>query len=200
MENEFEYYFIGRANNPQHPLLTEDSDCPPYSWEKSRIENPGQMSYRLGKPVPRKPKMADYHSTPDSVISKKIFDVLDNLKVKGIQLIPAIITGKNDEIYENYWYIHIVNHYSVIDKENSEYDWDTYLGKIWALDKLVLDEEKLKPIPLDERLIFRMPEYRVKQLFHKSVVDAIMATNPEGVVFYNVKEWHEGQQFDQQKQ
>ncbi|GHV57924.1 hypothetical protein FACS1894182_08150 [Bacteroidia bacterium] len=196
MENEFEYYFIGRANNPQHPLLIEDSDCPPYSWEESRIENPQPMYYCLGKPVPRKPKMVDYHSSPDSVISKKIFDVLDNLNVKGIQLIPAVIRGKNDEIYENYWYIHIINHYSVIDKENSEYDWDSFLGKIWALDKLVLDEEKLKPIPLDERLIFRMPEYTAETLVHKSVVDAIMATNPEGVAFYNVKEWQEGQQFD----
>jgi hypothetical protein len=195
MNNEFEYYFIGRANNEQYPLLTEDSDCPPYSYEKVRIENPQSMSYRLGKPVPRKPKMVDFHSSPDSVISKKIFDVLDNMNIKGIQLIPAIITGKNDEIHENYWYIHIINHYSVIDKENSECEWNT-LGKIWALDKLVLDEEKLKPVPLDERLIFRMQEYSAKTLFHKSVVDAIMATNPEGVVFYNIREWYDGIQFD----
>ncbi|GHV35514.1 hypothetical protein FACS1894178_5240 [Bacteroidia bacterium] len=195
MENEFEYYFISRANNPQHPLLIADNDCPPYLRKKEYIENPETMAFCFGKPIPRKPKMADYHSEPNSVISKKIFDVLDNLNIKGIQLIPSIITGKNDEIYENYWYIHIINHYSVIDKENSECEWNT-LGKIRALDKLVLDEEKLKAIPLDERLIFRMPEYRVEALFHKSVVDAIMATNPEGVAFYNVKEWHEGQQFD----
>ncbi|GHU26632.1 hypothetical protein FACS1894172_20800 [Spirochaetia bacterium] len=195
MANEFEYYFISRANNPQHPLLIADTDCPPYLRTQEYIENPETMAFCLGKPIPRKPKMVDYHSTPDSVISKKIFDVLDNLNVKGIQLIPTIITGKNDEIYENYWYIHIINHYSVIDKENSECEWNT-LGKIRALDKLVLDEEKLKPVPLDERLIFRMPEYRVEPLFHKSVVDAIMANNPEGVVFYNVKEWNQSQQFD----
>jgi hypothetical protein len=117
------------------------------------------------------------------------------MNIKGIQLIPAIITGKNDEIYENYWYIHIINHYSVIDKEKSECKWNT-LGKIWVLNKLVLDEEKLKSIPLNERLVFRMPEYRVESLFHKSVVDAVMATNPEGVVFYNVKEWNSGTPFD----
>ncbi|GHU72739.1 hypothetical protein FACS189413_16260 [Bacteroidia bacterium] len=196
MENEFEYYFIGRANNPQHPLLIEDSDCPPYSWEESRIENPQPMYYCLGKPVPRKPKMVDYHSSPDSVISKKIFDVLDNLNVKGIQLIPAVIRGKNDEIYENYWYIHIINRYPALDREKSIYRWDDFLKEAEALKKVVLNEDFLKTIPLEERLIFYLEENDAKQFFHKSVVDAIMATNPEGVAFYNVKEWHEGQQFD----
>ncbi|GHT11238.1 hypothetical protein FACS189426_12830 [Bacteroidia bacterium] len=196
MENEFEYYFIGRANNPQHPLLTEYSDCPPYSYEKVRIENPQPMSYRLGKPVPRKPKMADYHSTPKSVISKKIFDVLDNMNVKGIQLIPSVIRGKNDEIYENYWYIHIINRYPALDREKSIYTWDDFIEVASPLKKVVLNEDFLKTIPLEERLVFYLKENGVKQLFHKSVVDAIMATNPEGVAFYNVKEWQEGQQFD----
>jgi hypothetical protein len=188
MVNEFEYYFIGRANNNQHPLLIEDSNCPPYSWEKERIENPQRMFFCLGKPVPKKPKMVDYHSTPDSVISKKIFDVLDEMKIKGIQLIPATITGKNNEIYEDYWYIHIINRYPALDREKSVYEWDDFIKVASPLEKVVLNEEFLKTVPLEERLIFYLAENGVEQLFHKSVVDAIMATNPEGVVFINTKE------------
>jgi hypothetical protein len=33
-------------------------------------------------------------------------------------------------------------------------------------------------------------------LYHKSVVDIIMAVNPEGIVFTPVEEWYDGQQFD----
>ncbi|GHU74235.1 hypothetical protein FACS189413_18980 [Bacteroidia bacterium] len=195
MENEFEYYFIGRANNPQHPLLIADSDCPPYLRKKEYIENPETMAFCFGKPIPRKPKMADYHSEPNSVISKKIFDVLDNLNVKGIQLIPAVIRGTKGETYENYWYVHITNYYSAIDKENSKCEWSN-LGFVLSFEKIVLNEDFLKTIPLEERLVFYLAEDGMEQFFHKSVVDAIMASNPEGVAFYNVKEWQEGQQFD----
>ncbi|GHT57734.1 hypothetical protein FACS18945_2680 [Bacteroidia bacterium] len=196
MENEFEYYFIGRANNPQHPLLIADNDCPPYLRKKEYIENPETMAFCFGKPIPRKPKMADYHSQPKSVISKKIFDVLDNMNVKGIQLIPAVIRGTKGETYENYWYIHIINRYPALDREKSIYTWDDFIEVASPLKKVVLNEDFLKTIPLEERLIFYLKENGVEQLFHKSVVDAIMATNPEGVAFYNVKEWQEGQQFD----
>ncbi|GHT11230.1 hypothetical protein FACS189432_09170 [Bacteroidia bacterium] len=196
MENEFEYYFIGRANNPQHPLLIADNDCPPYLRKKEYIENPETMAFCFGKPIPRKPKMADYHSQPKSVISKKIFDVLDNMNVKGIQLIPAVIRGKKGETYENYWYIHIINSYPALDREKSIYTWLDFIEVASPLKKVVLNEDFLKTIPLEERLIFYLKENGVKQFFHKSVVDAIMATNPEGVAFYNVKEWQEGQQFD----
>ncbi|GHV35523.1 hypothetical protein FACS1894178_5270 [Bacteroidia bacterium] len=196
MENEFEYYFIGRANNPQHPLLIADNDCPPYLRKEEYIENPETMAFCFGKPIPRKPKMADYHSQPKSVISKKIFDVLDNMNVKGIQLIPAVIRGKKGETYENYWYIHIINSYPALDREKSIYTWDDFIEVASPLKKVVLNEDFLKTIPLEERLIFYLKENGVKQFFHKSVVDAIMATNPEGVAFYNVKEWQEGQQFN----
>lgn len=54
----------------------------------------------------------------------------------------------------------------------------------------------LKTIPLEGRLVFFLSENGVKQFFHKSVVDVIMATNPEGLRFYNVREWKEGMQFN----
>ncbi|GHU07153.1 hypothetical protein FACS1894151_01030 [Spirochaetia bacterium] len=139
--------------------------------------------------------MVDYHSSPKFIVSKKIFDVLDNMNVKGIQLIPAVIRGTKGETYENYRYIHITNYYSAIDKENSKCEWSN-LGFVLSFEKLVLNEDFLKTIPLEERLVFYLAEDGMEQLFHKSVVDAIMATNPEGVVFYNVKEWYEGQQFN----
>ncbi len=195
MENEFEYYLIGRENNDQHPLLVEDSNCPPYTLERGAIDNPRPMEYRLGKPVPRKPKMVDYHSAVNSVISKKIYDVLASMSIKGVQLIPAIITGKKNEIYENYWFVNIYNHFPALDREKSVCDWDS-MGVAYYMQSITLNEEYLKTIPLEERLVFFLSENGVEQFFHKSVVDAIMATNPKGLRFYNVREWEDGMQFD----
>jgi hypothetical protein len=194
MENEFEYYLIARENNDQYPLLVEDSNCPPYTLEREAINNPRPMEYRFGKPTPRKPKMVDYHSAVNSVISKKLYDVLAPMNIKGVQLIPALINGNNNEIYDDYWYVHIYNYFPALDREKSNCRWDS-MGVAYQMRKIVLNEEYLKTIPLEERLVFFLSENRVKQFFHKSVVDAIMDTNPEGLRFHNVREWQEGLQF-----
>jgi hypothetical protein len=180
---------IGRENKSQYPLLIEDSNCPPYSDEEEYIENPERMYFCFGKPVPKKPELADFHSSPKSVISSKIYKVLDDMKIKGIQLIPATITGKNNELYEDYWFIHITNRYPALDRENSVYQWNEFIEEAWAIEKLVLNEEYLNAIPLDERLVFYLAENSVEQFFHKSVVDAIMATHPEGIRFVKVEDW-----------
>ncbi|MDR2552777.1 MAG: hypothetical protein LBD31_06410, partial [Treponema sp.] len=132
--------------------------------------------------------------------SKKIFDVLDKMKIKGIQLIPSVITGKNNKIYENYWYIHIINRYPALDREKSIYEWDDFIKVASPLEKVVLNEEYLRTIPLEERLVFYLAENGVEQLFHKSVVEAIMTVNPEGVRFINVKDWNTGSPFEDEEE
>lgn len=194
MNNEFNYYFIERDNNDQYPLLKTDANCPPYLRKKEFIENPETMSFALAKPIPRKPKMVDYHPAPYPVVSKKIHDALAPMNIKGIQFIPAIITGKNNEIYEDYWFLNICNQYPALDKEKSNCEWNS-LGLAYLMMSIVLNEEYLKTIPLEERLVFFLSENGVKQFFHKSVVDAIMAINPVGLKFYNIREWQEGLQF-----
>jgi len=193
--NEFEYYLLEWAGGNQYPLLKTDANCPPYLRKKEFIENPEKMSFALAKPIPRKPKMADYHPAPYPVVSKKIYDVLAPMNIKGIQFISAIVTGKNNEIYEDYWFLNICNQYPALDREKSDCRWDS-MGIAYLMMTIVLNEEYLKTIPLEERLVFFLSENTVKLFFHKSVVDAIMATNPEGLRFYNVREWKEGQQFD----
>jgi hypothetical protein len=189
--NEFnkEYFVIGRANNSNHPLLTVTKGGG-YEEDEEYVENPKLMEYRLGKPVPAKPVMVDYHSSPYSVVSKKIYDVLTGLNLKDIQLIPATITGKNDELYENYWFLNIYNNLAVLDREKSKYDWNDFLEVANPIEKLVLSGELLNDIPLEDRLVFRLEENTTFEIFHKSVVDAIMATNPEGIQFTKVEDYH----------
>ena len=107
-EFDKEYFRIGRANNNNHPLLIVKQGGK-YEREYEYIDDVEPMIYRLGEPVPSKPIMVDFHSSSCSIVSQKISDVLRNLNIKGLQLIPATIEGKNNELYENYWFLNIYN-------------------------------------------------------------------------------------------
>ena len=194
-EFDKEYYIVDSTNNNNYPLLTVTKGGI-YQRKKIYVENPEPMEYRLGSPVPKQPKMVDYHSTPCSVVSQKIHDVLEKLNINGLQMISAIITGKDSELYENYWFLNIYNKLAVLDKEKSKYKWDDFLEVANPIEKLVLSEELLNDIPLEERLIFRLEENTTFEIFHKSVVDAIMETNPEGILFTSVADWSIGTAFD----
>jgi hypothetical protein len=62
-------------------------------------------------------------------------------------------------------------------------------GGSYSIDRFTLDKEVLGKIPLEERLIFRLEEDETMKLYHKSIVDAIMAVNPTGVQFTKVEDW-----------
>jgi len=189
--NEFnkEYFVIGRENNNDYPLLVVKQGGK-YEREYEYVDDIQPMLYRLGEPVPSKPIMVDFHSSSCSIVSQKISDVLKNLNIKGLQLIPATIEGKNNELYENYWFLNIYNKLQALDMEKSVYNWSNFLKLANPIEKLVLNEELLSGIPLEERLIFRLEENKVFEIYHKSVVDAIMTTNPEGIQFTKVEDYH----------
>lgn len=190
---EFEYYKIDRSNDRHIPLLDVDSGSPHYQYKESDIENPGLMLLRLGQPIPKKPKMADYHSLPSSVISKKIFDILEPLKISGIQLLPAQIRGKEDLIFKEYWLLNIYNEIRCIDLQLS--DCKIEGPNLSNIKKIILDKAVLSAISLRERLIFRLAEDWSYQLFHSSIVDKIMEIKPEGLRFTNIEEWNDSTLF-----
>jgi predicted glycosyltransferase len=78
------------------------------------------------------------------------------------------------------------NKIEAMDKEKSEYEYEF---RIYSIYKFVLDREALKKIPLEKRLVFRLREALSRTVFHKSIVDAIMAENPTGVQFRPIENW-----------
>ena len=120
MENNLDYYRIRGLNNNSYPLLVAMENCD-YEFEDDFIEDAEPMGYTLGSPIPKNPIMVDYHTTPYSVISDKIAEVIRG--IYGIQLIPAVIEGKSSELFENYYYLHIHNHLPVLDMDKSVYKW-----------------------------------------------------------------------------
>jgi hypothetical protein len=78
------------------------------------------------------------------------------------------------------------NDIAAMDKEKSEF---TKPRRAYFISKFVLDREALKKIPLEKRLVFVLKEAPSRVVFHKSVVDAIMAENPTGVQFRPIENW-----------
>ena len=198
--NEFEYYLIDGDNNPSIPLLrAEDGQDSWFITGDEPVEELSEpMKLCFNSPIPKKPIMTDYHSLPKSVVSQKIADTLQLLNIYGIQLIPAEIRNNNtNEIYSDYYVIYVYNKIQCLDMKNAEYKISESSGKVRAINKLVLDKEILSAIPLEKRLVFLLKEALSSKIYHKSVVDAIMAVNPEGLVFTPIEEWHEGIQFRQ---
>lgn len=198
MQNEFDYYLIGSDNTPSIPLLRPGDDMDDmFLMEDFPVElpdSPLELCFR--SPVPAKPRMADFHLMPSSVFSQKIYEVLQPMNIEGMQLIPATVIGKKGEEYENYWIAHIYNKIECIDREHSAYEISPLDGWVKNIRKLFLDTDKLAKTPLEKRLVFLPKEDRSKRIYHKIIVDAIMAINPIGVKFYPILQWHEGIQFE----
>jgi hypothetical protein len=204
MTQEFDYYMIASAGNADFPLLECDDEVNPRALrflaydEPAEIESPVALCFNEDTTT-KNPRMADYHHLSGAaVFSQKIYDVLAPLNLDGVQFVPAVVNGNKGEKYENYWIQHTFKPIECFDKEESVYETDDFAddGSWDNVEKVSLNKKQLAKIPLEKRLIFVSKETSRFELYHKSVVDAIMAVNPEGLTFIPVEEWHEGIQFE----
>jgi hypothetical protein len=197
MDKEFDYYFIGSTYPDNVPLLTVDDkiDAGSVAFLARSIIMPDNYiaRVRFGAPVPAKPRLVDYFSLDggDSVFSKKIYDALEPHTVKGLQLVPAIIRGKKDVEYKDFWVANVYQRMYSFDKDKSEYGRISSFTNTWAdIESVVLDKELLLKTPLEDRLVFVAKENVAFILYHKSIVDIIMSVEPEGICFTAVESWN----------
>lgn len=195
--NEFEYYLMKRRGNKPFPLVVADMRSDHTNlyigdnfseYHEKPIPDPRTMEFGFRAPIPRKPVIGDYFAAAgDGVVSRKIADVLLPMDINGIQLVPAQVMSNKGELYEDLFYIHIYHYIKAMDTERSDFELNEY--GIYFIDSFVLDEKVLTEVPLEERLVFKLRENGTMCLYHRSVVDAIMATEPEGVQFIKVEDW-----------
>lgn len=195
-----EYYVIARENNDNYPL---------FSWDQSRgdyglgrpVEINELIKLRMGEPISPNFELVDYHSLPTGpVVSQRIVDVLAPLEIYGIQLVPANVRNPIEDSPfaegNDYWFIHVWNRISCLDKENSDIEYDDVDGEIWGIEELVLDEKILNKFDLTKRLIFGLTEETSVLLVHQSLKDAIETVRPKGCRFFKSTEWHSDIVFD----
>ena len=171
--NEFDYYVIASKNDETYPLIMETG------YEPDDI-NPKLIKIAFNDPPFRNPVMADYLQGSDCFFTAKIADILKNLNLDYIKLIETKWVGKQKNIAEKYWCLNVDNVIAAMDKEKSEYEYEF---RIYSIFEFISDREAMQEISLEKRLVFRLKEALSSVVFHKTVVDLIMAKNPTGLQF-----------------
>ncbi len=188
-----EYFVVERKSNNNFPLVRFDQNNGVfYKQQPLKIVEPIQMC--LKDPKPKNLQMVDYHyCSPSSVISDKMRKILESLKIQGIQLLSAKISDIGEE-ESHYWYLHIYKRIECMDKRLSEFS-QRRSGAISIIDQLVLDDDKLKAIPLKERLIFKLEERMSVDIFHKQICDLIKDASV-GLRFIPADKWNDDSAFE----
>lgn len=188
------YYVLERGGNNNNPLVGFKGRSTAFSKPyPMKVENPVELILR--DPVPRNPEMIDYHSMGgEHLMSAKIKDVLEPLKIDGVQLVPGIVNVNGTQY--DYWILHVYKEIECLDKEFSVLYIDESDGDILDVSKISLNTEELATYSDYKRLIFRIEEYSSIILFHEKIKKAIMDVDPIGFRFIPVEEWNDGSAFD----
>lgn len=126
-------------------------------------------------------EVAEYFSSPVRALSKRVIESAGLRHIYGVNFVEGMLHDRNQN-YDFYLMNLTSNKIQCMDKSASVYDWDDEYKEVDAIKKLVLDYDVLDKIPLNKRLIFEMEEDNIT-LYHKSIVERIMATNPLGLDF-----------------
>jgi hypothetical protein len=184
-----DYFVLERAGSNLYPLLGWDQSGSAF-YKKKPVTVSEPVRLRLGEPIPPKPVMVDHHSLPEPVVSKRLRDVLEPLRLHRTQLIPADVKVSDGDVRQ-YWLLHVFNEIAGLDLNHSV--CDRYAdGEVFSIEKLILDEKALGAIPLQERQVFVLAEDISVYLFHQAVVERVMSVMPppEGLRFIPAAQWN----------
>jgi len=185
-----EYYVIESENNDNYPLFSWDQLSGDFGMGRP-VEYKESVKFRLGDPLSPHFEWVDYHVAPEPIISKKIVDALMPLDLYGVQFVPAKVRNPKDPFSDakDYWYMHVWNQIACLDREKSEIRTNKAGTRIFAIDKLILDEKILSLFELRKRLIFELTEKTPLLLVHQTIKDAIESVNPKGCRFFKATDW-----------
>ncbi|WP_076585122.1 hypothetical protein [Vibrio ostreicida] len=122
----------------------------------------------------------DFIETKVVALSKRVVMEAGLQYLYGINWVPAYIS--NDRERRDYLFINYLQRLKCADLDKSEYTSIDSRGGLTGLEKLVIDEALLAQTPLEQRLVFMMAE-SVGILFHRTIVERIIATNPINTTF-----------------
>lgn len=189
MQNE--YFVLMRSGSPEFPLLEWDGSYGGFG-KLLPVNLTQPVRLRLGEPVPRQPRMVDYHSLPEPVVSERLKKALEAMSLPSIQFVPADVMAPGQGILR-YWIVHVYREVACLDRGRSVVS-ATPRGTLSGVGRLVLAESVLREIPLEERLVFLLAEYPVL-LFHESIKQRVLALRPEGLRFVPVAQWSDATGF-----
>jgi len=206
---ENEYFLLLPDDLYDYPLIYEDChrlicnyeqyqdcdkvpDCPAYSKKKIKIENPHPFIMDFFTLITKKPVVfSDIYlplslSNTDFAISPKLHSVLANLNIEGIQFIPVTLMEDNQAKYTDFFYVHIFNYLDVLSVKKTVYQKVNGRKISNNISQIKFDDKKMSKIPLEKRLIFKLPSDRYYFLIHSSIAEKIISLNPIGISLLKV--------------
>lgn len=192
-----EYYVIEQENNDQIPLFAWDQESI-YSGQGIPVECQEPLKLRLGEPRPNYIEWADFHTAPEPIVSPALADVLQKLKLYGVQWIPAVVRDpKNPSVgTRHYYFMHVWNRIACLDRSQSEII-TTSSDIIFSIEKLVMNEAALAKIELNKRLVFELAEKTSILIIHQSVKEAMEFIKAKGMRFFPAEHWNSDSTFDE---
>jgi len=193
---ENEYYLLLPTDLYTYPLIYEDChrltcdyeqykdcdkvpDCPAYYMKKTKIENPRPFVMDFFKLITKKPVIyADIYMTlslskSNFAVSPKLHDVLASLNIEGLQFIPVTLMEDNQVKYTDFFYVNIFNYLDVLSVKNSVYERVNGRKISNNILQIRFNSKKMSNIPLEKRLVFKLPMERNYFLIHETVVEKI---------------------------
>jgi len=190
-----EYYVLYPDTNQNYPMLR--SSLTPKSRARQVDENNYQLMIYKHTIMPKKPKYVDYHTSGGlPIISPKFNKALQELEIYGTQSLKGTKGDVIEDLKLEYYLLHIHNFIISMDMKKSIIDYDEEIQSVCSVEKFTLDSEKLSKIPLEKRLVFRMKEYGVYNMFHQSVVDHLNKFDLKGMRFIPVTSWNDNAHFN----
>lgn len=185
MEKNFEYYMMNSAPLAGVPLLAFLGSDPLDYCEV--LDDSKKLNLCFADPIPNTPRLVDHMTCPHSIISQKLYDVLNPMNLSTVQLLPSVVIDMDGKEFEPFWAVNIHEEIKCVDEELSDCEiTDTDLSNV---KKVILDKKVLGEIPLADRLVFRLEEQFTLMLYHVSIKEAIEEVNPLGVKFINIEDW-----------
>ena len=169
-----------------------------------------------GKPLhfyeedpPEGTKDSSERNLPDVFFSVPHFGVSDWLKeiiamypIQGCQLVPTTLTDHRGTTHQGFWFVNVYISLDVLDIDKSDIRGDRNAYRADGLEdrrvrvrKTSLDCQKLKIIPKQQRMIFRISGVaRRRMLVHEELVAKFQRGGATGIRFFRVSEFVEGMQ------
>ena len=132
------------------------------------------------------------------ILREEIKNLLGDLKVKGMQVYPAIYIDDDDKWHDDFWYLGFYEELDCVDRDKStivEFDDDDDEDELLEIEKFSLKEQVLDAIPEAQRLLFKIGECSKDYVFvHKNIVDIFAQKKCSGIRFFRVSDFTEGDQ------
>jgi hypothetical protein len=147
----------------------------------------------------KNPKFEDLHfsSLVKIVMKKQVVDVLQRFDLYKVQLLKGTHGEVLEKFNQMYYKLWCYNRIRCLDLENSEYGRKNSNGtRVYDLETIVLDSERLVQIPLEQRLMFYLAERSQCLIVHQSVVDELSKHDFIGASYIPVKSWGLDSVFD----